>query len=79
MKKIIVLSVLFFCSFGFAQVEAFDADYIEAFKKDVQAESRKMVNENLTLTEEEGKVFSEELICDIIVDKYKTFLKLALN
>jgi len=57
MKKIIILPILFFCSFGFAQVETFDADYIEAFKKDVQAESRKMVNENLTLTEEEGKIF----------------------
>jgi len=57
MKKIIVLPILLFCSFSFAQVETFDADYIEAFKKDVQAESRKMVNENLTLTEEEGKIF----------------------
>ena len=57
MKKLIILSILFFCSFGFAQVETFEADYIEAFKKDVQAESRKMVTENLTLTEGEGKIF----------------------
>lgn len=40
--------------------------------EEVNAECKRLV-------EQEGKVFSEELFLNIIVDKYKACLKLALN
>ena len=57
MKKLIVIPLLLFCSFGFSQVKSFESDYIEMLKKDIQAESRNIVADNLTLTNEQAKIF----------------------
>lgn len=57
MKKTIILASLLFCSLGFAQVESFESEYVEMLKKDIQAESRKIVADNLTLTEDQSKIF----------------------
>lgn len=57
MKKLIILPLLLFCSLGFAQVESFESEYVEMLKKDIQAESRNIVANNLTLTAEQAKIF----------------------
>ncbi|MDH3267410.1 MAG: hypothetical protein OEM46_01010 [Ignavibacteria bacterium] len=57
MKKLIIMSLLFFCSFGFAQVESFESGYVEMLKKDIQENSRQIVADNLTLTEKQAKIF----------------------
>lgn len=57
MKKIIIISLLLFSSFGFAQVKSFESDYVEMLKKDIQENSKQIVSDNLTLTEEQAKIF----------------------
>jgi hypothetical protein len=57
MKKIIILPILFIFSTGFAQIESFESEYIEMVKKGIQDDSRMIVAENLTLTEEQAEVF----------------------
>jgi Spy/CpxP family protein refolding chaperone len=57
MKKIIIISLLLFSSFGFAQVKSFESDYVEMLKKDIQENSKQIVSDNLTLTEEQAKFF----------------------
>jgi hypothetical protein len=57
MKKLIVLTLLLFCSLGFSQVKSFESDYIEMLKKDIQSNARQIVADNLTLTEEQSKIF----------------------
>ena len=57
MKKFSVLFVILFCSIAFAQAEHFETGYIELLKKDIQAEAKKLVDENLELTGEQAKVF----------------------
>jgi len=57
MKKLIFISLLIFTSINFAQIESFESDYVEMLKKDIQAESKQIVADNLTLTEEQAKIF----------------------
>ncbi len=57
MKKLTILILFFACAIGYSQIEHFEADYIELIKKDIQAESRKIVEENLELTAEQANVF----------------------
>jgi hypothetical protein len=57
MKKLSVLLVILFCGIAFSQAENFETGYIELLKKDIQAEAKKLVDENLELTGEQAKVF----------------------
>ena len=57
MKKLIVLLFLLFCSFSYSQIQSFESDYVEMLKKDIQENSRQIVADNLTLTEEQAKIF----------------------
>lgn len=57
MKKLFVIPVLLLFSTGFAQIQSFESEYVEMLKKDIQDESKRIVAENLTLTEEQAEVF----------------------
>jgi hypothetical protein len=57
MKKFSVLFVILFCGIAFSQAENFETGYIDLLKKDIQAESKKLVDENLELTGEQAKLF----------------------
>jgi hypothetical protein len=57
MKKLIIIPVLLLFSTAFAQIDSFESEYIEMLKKDIQNESRMIVAENLTLTEEQAEIF----------------------
>lgn len=57
MKKLIFIPLLLFVASGFGQIESFESEYVEMIKKDIQAESRNIVANNLTLTDEQAKVF----------------------
>jgi len=57
MKKLIILPLLLLFSTCFAQIESFESEYVEMIKKGIQEESRMIVAENLTLTEEQAKIF----------------------
>jgi hypothetical protein len=57
MKKLIIIPLLLLFSTGFAQIQTFESEYIEMLKKDIQDESRMIVAENLTLTEEQAEIF----------------------
>ena len=57
MKKIVVLLSMLLCSYSFSQIKSFESDYVEMIKKGVQEDSRNIVAANLTLTEEQAKIF----------------------
>ena len=57
MKRLTVLLVLFIMGAGFAQSENFETDYIDILKKDIQTEAKKLVSENLEMTEDQAEVF----------------------
>lgn len=57
MKRLTVVLALLFCGFVFSQAEHFETDYIDLLKKDIQAEAKKLVDDNMELTEEQAKVF----------------------
>lgn len=57
MKRLTILLVLFIFGFGFAQSENFETGYIDILKKDIQAEAKKLVGENLEMTEDQANVF----------------------
>jgi hypothetical protein len=57
MKKLVILPLLLIFSTGFAQIESFESEYVEMLKKNIQDESRLIVAENLTLTEEQAEIF----------------------
>lgn len=57
MKKLILFSVLLFTASCLAQIKSFESEYVEMLKKDIQAESRNIVANNLTLTDEQAKIF----------------------
>jgi len=57
MKKLSIILTLLFAVAGYAQIENFEADYVQLFKKDVQAEARSIIEDNLELTEEQAKEF----------------------
>ena len=58
MKKLTILILFFACAIGYSQTEHFETAYIELIKKDIQAESRKIVEENLELTDEQANTMS---------------------
>ena len=49
--------MLLFTSFTFAQIDSFDESYIDKLKEDVDATSKEIVSDNLTLTESQAKMF----------------------
>ena len=57
MKKLTILILFFACAIGYSQIERFETEYIDLIKKDVQAESRKIVEGNLELTDEQATAF----------------------
>ena len=57
MKKLIIIPLLLLFSTGFAQIQSFESEYVEMLKKDIQDESRRIVAENLKLTEEQADIF----------------------
>jgi hypothetical protein len=57
MKKYLILPLLLFASFTFAQIDSLDDSYIERMKEDVVATSKEIVSDNLTLTDSEDKIF----------------------
>ena len=58
MKKLIVLSLLFFASVSFAQIQSFDSEYIEEVKADAWGTYVEIVADNLTLTDEQVQTFT---------------------
>jgi hypothetical protein len=58
MKKLIVLSLLFFASVSFAQIQSFDSEYIEEVKADAWGTYVEIVADNLTLTDEQVQIFT---------------------
>jgi len=74
MKKLTILILFFACAIGFAQIENFETNYIELIKKDIQAESKKIVEGNLELTDEQATAFwplydEYDAAYDVIVDE----------
>ncbi|RKY99446.1 MAG: hypothetical protein DRQ13_02290, partial [Ignavibacteriae bacterium] len=57
MKKLTILILFFACAIGYSQTEHFETEYIDLIKKDIQAESRKIVEGNLELTDEQATAF----------------------
>ena len=57
MKKLIIIAISILCSTAFAQIKSFESDYVQMLKKDIQDESRKIVADNLILTDEQAKIF----------------------
>jgi len=57
MKRLTILLMLFIFGTGFAQSENFETGYIDILKKDIQAEAKMLVGENLEMTEDQAKVF----------------------
>jgi hypothetical protein len=57
MKRLTIFLVLFLFGIGFAQSEHFETDYIDILKKDIQAEAKNLVGENIEMTEDQAKVF----------------------
>jgi len=57
MKRLTIVLALFFCGITFSQSEHFETGYIDLLKKDIQAESKKLVDESMELTDDQAKVF----------------------
>jgi hypothetical protein len=57
MKRLTILIALFVFGTGFAQSENFETGYIDILKKDIQTEAKKLVGENLEMTEDQANVF----------------------
>jgi hypothetical protein len=57
MKKLFIIAISILCSTAFAQIKSFESDYVQMLKKDIQDESRKIVADNLILTDEQAKIF----------------------
>ena len=57
MKRFSVVLVFLFCGIAFSQAENFETGYIDLLKKDIQAEAKKLVDENLELTGDQAKLF----------------------
>ena len=57
MKNLSIILVILFCGATFSQSENFETGYIEILKKDIQTEAKKLVGENLEMTEEQAEIF----------------------
>jgi len=70
MKKLFVISLLFFASLSFAQIQSFDSEYIEEVKADAWGTYVEIVADNLTLTDEQIEIFTP-MLEDYIADQNK--------
>jgi hypothetical protein len=70
MKKLLILSLLFFASVNFAQIESFDSQYIDEIKQDAWGTYVEIVADNLTLTDEQAEIFAP-MLDDYIADQNK--------
>lgn len=80
MKKLTILILFFVSAIGYSQIERFEADYIDLLKKDIQAESKNIVEANLELTDEQAAIFwplydEYDAAYDVIVDERLKFLE----
>lgn len=57
MKKLLAIFIMLICTTAFAQIEKFDAGHIELLKKDLQAESKNIIKDNLELSPEQADAF----------------------
>lgn len=57
MKRLTLLLAFLFCAIGYSQAEHFETEYVDLLKKDLKTEVRKLVEDNLDLTDEQAKVF----------------------
>ena len=57
MKYLSIIFAILFCGVTFSQSENFETGYIEILKKDIQTEAKKLVGENLEMTEEQAEIF----------------------
>jgi hypothetical protein len=57
MKKLLILFTLLITSYSFSQIKSLDSTYIEGVKKDLAGTFKQIVQDNLTLTEDEAKIF----------------------
>ena len=57
MKKYLISMMLLFASSTFSQIDSFDESYIDKLKENVDATSKEIVSDNLTLTESEAQIF----------------------
>ena len=73
MKKLSIILTLLFAVAGYAQIEHYEAEYIQLLKKDVQAEARSIIEDNLELTEEQAKEFWP------LYDEYEAIRVLLFN
>jgi len=74
MKKLAILILFFACAVGYSQTEHFETAYIQLIKKDIQAESRNIVEGNLELTDEQAAIFwplydEYDVAYDAVVDE----------
>ncbi len=72
MKRLFILSFLALSVFSFAQIQSLDSTHIEMFKKDMWGTYKDLVKENMTLTEEQSKVFWP-LVDEYIAERDKVF------
>lgn len=70
MKKLLVISSLFFVSVSFAQIESFDSTYVDEIKADAWGAYVDIVTNNLALTDEQAEVFLP-MLNDYIADQNK--------
>jgi hypothetical protein len=57
MKRFSIVFAFLFCGIAFSQAEHFETGYIDLLKKDLQAEAKQLVDENLELTGDQAKLF----------------------
>jgi len=57
MKNLSIILAVLFCGVTFSQSENFETGYIDILKKDIQTEAKKLVGENLEMTEEQAEIF----------------------
>ena len=72
MKRLFILSFLSLSIFSYAQIESFDSTHIEKFKKDMWGTYKEILKENMTLNEEQSKIFWP-LVDQYIADRNKVF------
>jgi hypothetical protein len=77
MKKLF-LSFIILSVAGFAQIKSFDSTQVEAVKKDLWGTYKEIIKENLTLKEDEAKIFWP-LLDEYIADYSKKFDQRVAN
>jgi hypothetical protein len=72
MKRLFILSFLALSVFSYAQIQSFDSTHIEKFKKDMWGTYKELLKENITLNEEQSKIFWP-MVDQYIADRNKVF------